>query len=209
MKNITTLETLYDFKKELMDVIPGIVRMTVNDCHGGIENLIVENIELLEERHWKAVFNSKYNLLFTDGIPQVSWNTDRSKILCTLAKAVFDNHRNNFEKITVDSWDETWYHIKVMYLRTPKGTVIKYRREDPICWTSYSNTRFYGSVVQLEDVPEKATHTVVLFVCDKFGTAHISDQYTGSMSECEDWIKRKAGDYSHGMPDIKIIKLED
>jgi hypothetical protein len=29
------------------------------------------------------------------------------------------------------------------------------------------------------------------------------------MSECEDWIKSKAGDYSCGMPDIKIIKLKD
>ena len=71
MKHQSKIENLYDFKKEMMDVLPEITRMTVQDTRGNIEKLILNNMDKLEERHWKAVFDSKYNELFEDGIPHV------------------------------------------------------------------------------------------------------------------------------------------
>lgn len=207
MRHQNALENLYDFKKEMMDVIPGIVRMTLDDCHGGIEQLVTDNIDKLEERHWKAVLDSKYNELFQDGIPHVSWNTDRGRLLNTLRKNAMDK-RPGYEKISTDSWSETWYCVKVMYIKTPAGAVIKYKMEEPKA-VSGSRHHYYGSVVPPEEVPEKATHTVVLLVPDAYGKVRIADQRTGTMRQCEEWLADRARDRGREMREVKFVRLGD
>jgi hypothetical protein len=209
MRYQSELENLYDFKKEMMDVIPDIVRMTLDDCHGNLEQLVVDNMDKLQERHWKAVFDSQYNELFQDGIPHVSWNTDRSKILNSLVHKAIDERSRDYRKITVDSWTETWSNVTVMYVRTPGGTVIKYKKASPRVWDSRSNTRYYGTVVPPEEVPEAATHTVVLIGCDIYGKASVYDQFTGTMGQCEDWLAEQARCRRREMPEVKFIKLKD
>ena len=209
MRYQNTLENLYDFKKEMMDVIPDIVRMTLDDCHGNLERLVTDSMDKLQERHWKAVFDSKYNELFQDGIPHVSWNTDRSTLLRALSSAAFDDRRRDYSKLSADAWSETWYDIRVLYIKTPCGAVIKYRMEEPRAWSSYSRYRYTGSVVPSEEVPAKATHTVVLVGCDKYGVAGIYDQFTGTMGQCEEWLSEQARRRGREMPEVKFIKLGD
>ena len=209
MRYQSELENLYDFKKEMMDVIPDIVRMTMNDCHGELEQLVADNMDKLQERHWKAVFDSKYNELFQDGIPHVSWNTDRSKIINSLVHKAIDDRSNGYRKITVDCWPETWRDVTVMYVRTPGGTVIKCKKSSPRVWDSYSRTQYYGTVVPPEEVPEAATHTVVLIGCDVYGKASVYDQFTGTMGQCEEWLAEQARRRGREMPEVKFIKLGD
>lgn len=209
MKYQSATENLYDFKKEMMDVIPDIVRMTLNDCHGEIEQLIVDSMDKLQERHWKAVFDSKYNELFQDGVPHVSWNTDRSKIITRLVHNAVDNRSRDYRKITVDHWAETWWDVTVMYVRTPDGTVIECKKESPRTWSSYSRTKYCGKAVPPEEVPETATHTVVLIGCDTYGKAGIYGQFTGTMGQCEEWLAEQARDRGREMPEVKFIKLKD
>jgi hypothetical protein len=166
-------------------------------------------MDKLQERHWKAVFDSQYNELFQDGIPHVSWNTDRSKILNSLVHKAIDERSRDYRKITVDSWAETWSNVTVMYVRTPGGTVIKYKKASPRVWDSRSNTRYYGTVVPPEEVPEAATHTVVLIGCDIYGKASVYDQFTGTMGQCEDWLAEQARCRRREMPEVKFIKLKD
>lgn len=209
MRYQSNIENLYDFKKEMMDVIPDIVRMTLDDCRGNLEQLIVDNMDKLQERHWKAVFDSQYNELFQDGVPHVSWNTDRSKILNRLVNKALDERSRDYRKITVDHWPETWREVTVMYVRTPDGTVIKCEKASPRVWDSYSRTQYYGTVVPPEEVPEAATHTVVLIGCDVYGKASVYDQFTGTIGQCEEWLAEQARSRGREMPEVKFIKLKD
>lgn len=209
MRYQSAIENLYDFKKEMMDVIPDILRMTIDDCHGKLERLVTDNMDKLQERHWKAVFDSKYDELFQDGISHVSWNTDRSTLLRALFSAVFDDCRRGYSKLSADAWNETWYDIRILYIKTPCGAVIKYRMEEPRSWSSHCRHKHIGSVVPPEEVPEKSTHTVVLIGCDKYGVAGIYGQFTGSMRQCEEWVTEQARHRGREMPEVKFIKLGD
>lgn len=207
MKYQSKIENLYDFKKEMMDVLPEITRMTLSDTRGKIEKLITDNMDKLEERHWKAVFDSKYNELFEDGVPHVSWNTDRSGIVSALMNRAKDNRVRGYKKVAMDSWSETWYNIRVMYVETPCGAVIKCKVESPRVWDSYSRTKYCGSVMPPEEVPAKATHTVVLIGCDIYGVASIHAQHTGTMGQCEEWVAEQARRNGREMPEVKFIPL--
>ena len=209
MKYQSKIENLYDFKKEMMDMLPDITRMTLGDTRGNIEKLIIDNMDRLEERHWKAVFDSKYNELFEDGIPHVSWNTDRSKIINNLVRKAIDERSRDYRKITVDCWTEPWSDVTVMYVRTPGGTVIKCEKSSPRVWDSRSDTRYYGTVVPPEEVPDVATHTVVLIGCDVYGKASVYDQFTGTMGQCEEWLAEQVRRRGREMPEVKFIKLGD
>lgn len=208
MKCQSKTENLYDFKKEMMDVLPEICRMTVQDTHVSIEKLIIDNMDKLEERHWKAVFDPKYNGLFEDGIPHVSWNTDRSSIVTALMRRAKDDRDRGYKKVAVDSWPETWMDVRVMYVETPCGAVIKCQVESPRVWDSYSRTRYCGRVTPPEEVPAKATHTVVLIGCDAYGVAVIHAQHTGTMGQCEEWVAEQARSNGGKMPEVKFIPLE-
>ncbi len=209
MKYQSKIENLYDFKKEMMDVLPEICRMTVQDTHGEIEKLIIENMDKLEERHWKAVFNPQYNELFEDGIPHVSWNTDRSGVVTALMNRAKDDRFRRYKKVAMDSWPETWRDIRVMYVETPCGAVVKCQVESPRVWDSYSRTQYCGSVVPPEEVPARATHTVVLIGCDTYGKAGIYAQFTGTMGQCEEWVAEQARRRGREMPEVKFIPLRE
>ncbi len=209
MRHQSKIENLYDFKKEMMDVLPEITRMTAEDTRGNIEKLILENMDKLEERHWLAVFDNKYNELFEDGIPHVSWNTDRSRIVSALMSQANDNRFRYYRKVAMDSWPETWRDVRVMYVETPRGTVIKCQIESPRVWDSYSRTQYYGYVIPPENVPARATHTVVLIGCDAYGVASIHAQHTGTMGQCEEWVAEQARRAGHEMPEVKFIPLRE
>ena len=201
-----TIENLYDFKKIMMSTMPEILRCTINDTHGKIESIIAEHIADLTDEQWRAVFDWKYSELFQDGIPHVSWNTDRSKILNAILNAESKDIKG-FEELNADTWAETWVNVRVKWIRVPSGTVIKYKREDPRVWSSGSNTRYCGSIVEEKDVPRKATHCVVLLAVNGFNEAMIVDQYAGPQDECEDWLVKSVAKYGKDII-VKFIELK-
>lgn len=200
------IEVLYDFKKVMMSAVPEILHCTLADTHGKIESIIAAHIADLTDEQWRAVFDWKYNELFQDGIPHMSWNTDRSTILNAILNAE-NKGVNGFEELNADNWAETWVNVRVKWIKVPSGTVIKYKREDPRVWSSGSNTRYYGSIVEKEDVPRKATHCVVLLAVNGFNEAMIVDQYAGPQDECEDWLVKSVAKYGKDII-VKFIELK-
>lgn len=205
MKN--DLEILYDFKKVMMSTAPEILRCTLADNHGKIEQIIVEHITDITDEQWRAIFDRKYSNLFQDGMPHISWNIDRSKILCALSNAVERGSRG-YERISADHWSEIWYKIRVQWIKVPCGTIIKYRREDPISWSSYSRTKYDGEVVEPDKAPKKATHCAVILAVSKFNEASIIDQYAGTQDEYEAWLVKAVSKYGNSVF-VKLISLED
>lgn len=202
------METLLnEFKALFADNLPEISNLTVNDNHGKIEAFIANNAPKLTEEQWKAVLSSKYSNLFEDGVPHVSWNTDRATIIGRIMEYAMGN-RFGFEKLSVKTYDETWVHVRIMWLKTPCGTVLKCKIEEPHVLSS-SRTRYYVEVIKPEDAPQKVTHIVMLISYTKYAEAHIIEQFAGSQDGCEEWLREKAKKYGAQMPHIKMIKIEE
>ena len=199
------LEALYDFKKIMVSTCPEIVFATEDDCHGEIEKTVASHIAELTQRQWEAVFDSRYSELFQDGTPHISWNTDRSHILSALLSKA--GRERGFETLATDNWEETWRSAYVQWIRTPCGAVVKYKREEPRVWDSYSRTTYCGKVVPPEEVPPRTTHCVAILAVDGFGKAYLADQHCGTQDACEQWAVDALKRY--GRDDRVFVKFMD
>lgn len=197
-----------DFKALFPDNLPELKDLTVNDCHGKIESVIANNMAKLTEAQWKAVFDRNFNELFQDGIPHMSWNTDRHQIICRLIEYASRN-QFGFKKLCARTYDETWVEVNEMWVQVPCGTVVKCKVEEPHVWQSSSRTRYNGVVVAPEETPKKKTHIAILMACTRYCKAIIVDQFAGSQDECEDWITEQAKKHGDRMPFVKLMKIED
>ena len=179
--------------EELRDNLGNILGIDFSDIETGynrIEQRICSdlNFDELTEKQWHAILDHTYDDLFQDGMPHVSWNTDRSSIFATI--------NNCFKSYTGDSWDETWYHVIVLYYKFKSGVVIRLKKEEPIVWGSGSRTRCTVSIVPEDKLPKINTHTAVIFSVNKtYGKVHIVEQYTGTEDEVADWLLEKGKKY--------------
>jgi hypothetical protein len=202
----TNIEILYDFKKIMMDTCPEILKCTESDCHGRIEEIVMNHIDELTDEQWRAVFDRRYDNLFQDGIPHISWNTDRSRILTMVLNSSIKK-RDGYKTLSADNYPATWVDVNIQWIRVPSGTVIKYKHESPRVWSGSERTRYYGSVVETADVPPKATHCVAALTIDDFNKVHMVDQSCGTQDECEEWIVNISKQYG-GHVFIKMMEID-
>ncbi len=191
--------------EELRDQLGKILNIDFSDITNGynkIEQRICEqaNFDELTEEQWREILE-KNGDLFQDGIPHVSWNTDRSEIFHTINK--------NYKSYTGDSWDETWYHVIVLYYKFKSGVVIRLKKEEPIVWGGNSRTRYFVNIVPEDKLPKINTHTAVIFSVNKtYGKVHIVEQYTGTEDEAADWLLERGKKYGDNCF-ARIIKFAE
>lgn len=190
---------------ELRDELGQILGLDFSDIDTGynkIEERICEQLDLdkLSEEQLTAIFSYKYSDLFQNGIPHVSWNTDRSGIYYKLVKEL---------KPYSSSWyEETWYTVYVSYFVTSTGVAIKAIKEEPRVWGSGS-TKHNMTVIPKDSLPSKKTHTgIILGVDPEYGKAFIRDQFSGSEDEVTDWVLQMGQKYGKNFS-AKIIRFAE
>jgi hypothetical protein len=192
--------------EELRDNLGNILGIDFSDIETGynkIEQRICSdlNFDELTEKQWHAILEHKYDDLFQNGTPHISWNTDRSSIFATI--------HNCFKAYTGDSWDETWVHVTSLYYKFKSGVVLNLKREEPIVWGS-GNTRYRISIVDETNIPKVNTHTaVIMAVNDVYGKVSIVEQHTGTEDEVSDWLLQKGRKYNGKNYFTKIIKFAE
>lgn len=152
------------------------------DCHGEIEKEICKHLKELTEEQWNIILDRKVNDLFQDGIPHISWNTDRSHIFQEIEKL--------YEPVASKTYDETWYHIVIRYYEVLPGFYLQLKHEKSHS-ISGSSHRY---ITVASEVPTY-THSAAIILLDNDGRFCILDQMTGTESACKEFIARKCADY--------------
>lgn len=184
-----------DTQKSLLDkfasLFPNIDFSEVDSMYNQIEDLLVKHIDEFTVEQWKAICDWKYSDLFQDGIPHISWNTDRSNLCLALIR----NMR------PYKTYDETWYEVKVYSIKT-KECVLEVKIESPRSFSSSSRTHYYLKVT--EEFKPVPTHRAIIIAIASDTKAYITNQFAGTESECEDWVSnqlgRRTGQYFKIMP---------
>lgn len=158
------------------------------DCHGEIEKEICKHIKELSEEQWNIILGRKVNDLFQDGIPHISWNTDRSHIFREIERL--------YKPVASKTYDETWYRVTIRYYEVLPGFYLKLKFEDSHSISGSSHR--YISVVS--EVPDY-THSAAIILLNNDGSFSILDQMTGTESACKEFIVRECANY-HGSKQV-------
>jgi len=196
------METKFEEMRDQLGKVLNIDFSDIDTGYNKIEQRICEKVDFdeLTENQWREILNNNHDL-FQNGIPHISWNTDRSGIFRAINK--------NYKSYTGDSWDETWYHVIVLYYRFKSGIVIRLKKEEPISWSSGAQTRYSVSIVSEDKLPKVNTHTAVIFSVNKtYGKVNIVEQYTGTEDEVADWLLEKGKKYGDNCF-ARIIKFAE
>jgi len=195
------MEKTFEEMRDNLGKILGIDFSDITTGYNQIEQRICAqaNFDELTKDQWRAILEENSDL-FQNGIPHVSWNTDRSSIFYTI--------NNCFKPYTGDSWDETWYHVICLYYKFKSGVVIKCVKKEPIIWGN-GRTQYSLSIVTADKVPQRNTHTAVIFSVNKtYGKVSIVEQYTGTEDEVADWLLEKGKKYGDNCF-ARIIKFAE
>ena len=190
------IKTLLD---EFKTNFPNLDFSSIPEDWGGynkLEDVLAPHVLEFSRNQWDAILNHKYDNLFQNGMPHVSWNTDREYLYCALYKAMK-------EPRPVKTWTETWDKCAKYSVTTPTGTVIEMRESHPLVrgFDSYRRDRYYLLVKDgpAEPVP---THCAVTIYYDKQDGAYLGKQFAGTFDQCVDWVAQS------GCPNCKIFELK-
>jgi hypothetical protein len=156
---------------------PGINFSGVDSGYDQVEGILCKHINDLTAEQWKVLTMSKYNDLFQTGTPHIDWNTDRGRLCQSLIRGL-----RPYKNIS-----EFWYDIS-MYSIQMNGFVLQVKVEQPKSFSSGSRVHYN---VQVSDVYIPVpSHCAVLISVGSDTKARISDQFTGSLNECEEWVAK-------------------
>lgn len=185
----------YQKERELLQKCFPNINIQELSSHGEIEMEICKHLKELSEEQWKVILDRKFDNLFQDGIPHISWNTDRSYIFREIERL--------YEPLASEVYDETWYQVTERYYEVlPKFYLkLKYKNSRSLSGSSHR----YIYVVS--EVPAY-THSAAIICLDKDGTFHILDQMTGTEEACKSFIVRKCAEYKNSSKYITFELVE-
>lgn len=185
---------LTELLKSFSTFFPEIDFSSVDSGYNQVERLIIPHIKNLNKKQWEVILSYSYSQLFQDGIPHISWNTDRHEIFNELIK--------EYKLEPTKVYSETWYEVYVYYIDL--GCVkLELTLEEPRSFDG-STHRHIKIIKDEEKIPVQPTH-IAIKLSVKRGRAYISDQFFGTLDNCTAWVA-KNGDKSN--PDYcKILKI--
>jgi hypothetical protein len=175
--------------QEFAGHFPGLDFSKVDSGYNQVESILLEHVQEFTAEQWKVICDNKYNDLFQSGSPHIDWSTDRRRICQKLI----------YKERPCKTWYETWSDIRV-YSIEMKDCVLEIKVDEPRMWSSYSRTKYY---LKVTDVYTPApTHRAVIFSIGPDTRVYISDQFAGTLNECEEWVSKNL-DGRH----FKIIEI--
>ena len=164
-------------RDEFATHFPTIDMSDINTGYNKIENLLAEELRngaVFTPEQWEAITDWHFSGLFQDGIPHVSWNTDRSDICYALIR----------QMKPCRTWTETWYNVEVYSIKNG-DTVLEVKREEPRLF-GQGQTHYNLKVAEVfTPVP---THRAVIINLGKDTRAYIAKEFAGSYEACENWV---------------------
>lgn len=173
-----------NFKEQralLQQHLPGIDISSL-DCYDEIEMEICKHLKELSEEQWKVVLDRKFDNLFQNGIPHISWNTDRSHIFREIERL--------YKPLASEVYDETWYRVTERYYEVLPKFYLKLKYESSRSLSGSSHQHIFIT----SEVPIYS-HSAAIILLDKDGAFHILDQMTGTEEACKFFIVRKCAEY--------------
>lgn len=170
---------------------PKIDFSNVTSGYDQVEKLLLPHLDTFTVEQWKVILDWKYNNLFQVGTPHISWRDEREYIIYELI--------NKHSLRPCKTWHETWYDVRLYSLRLPAGVILEMKIEDPISWSGSSRTR-YNIRIADEFIPVP-THRAVILAVASDTKAYITDQFAGTLDECENWVAENVkGNFFKIMP---------
>ena len=167
----------------LQEHVPCLGDLTNLKCYDEIELEVCKHLKELDSDEWGIVLSSNFNDLFQNGIPHISWNTDRRLIARQLERS--------YEELTSTSWDETWVKCTKRWYEVLPGLIISVKWEEPHLLSGGSTRCF----VRIEkDVPEVYTHSAAIIGLNKDGRFFIKEQISGTEGRCKEWVTKTLQD---------------
>ena len=178
--------TYNDYLEErelLQKYFPDINIFELNS-HNEIEQEICKHIQELTEDQWKTVLSGNVSNLFQNGIPHISWNTDRSLIFREIERL--------YKPLSSEVYNETWYRVTERFYEVLPGFCLRLKHEHSRSLSGNDHRDI--TVVPKEEVPV-CTHSAAIIFLDNDGAFHILDQMTGTEEACKSFIVRECANY--------------
>jgi hypothetical protein len=174
----TEIQTLLD---KFQEIFPEIDFSDVTSGYNQVETKILNyGIDKLTAEQWKAILDREYDDLFQDGMPHVSWNTDRKDIFKAL---IYYKNLKVFK-----TWKETWHTAYIWY--ADMGSVkLQLKKEEP---NPFSNCFTRYNIKIVDEIPEYPTHIVYKLGIFE-GRVSIVDQFLGTLDKCTEWASKQGG----------------
>ena len=176
---------------EFAQHFPEIDFSNVTSGYDQVEKLLLPHLDTFTVEQWKVILDSRYSNLFQRGTPHISWRDERELIIYELI------NRHNLRPCA--TWNETWYSVRKYSLKLPAGVILEMLIRDPISWSGGSRTHYYIEITD-EFIPVP-THRAVIIGIDTDTRAYITNQFAGTLDECENWVaKHVKGNFFKIMP---------